>query len=212
MPILSKEEAQALLKKVLSYSKADECEVSVNGRDGGNIRTALNAVSTAGDTSNTGLAVSSTFGKKTGTATINEFDEASLKKVVQRSEELAQLAPENPELRFWAGLGMAQGGLLEAGVEQVRWAIAAHAPWRELLEPAIALADEGLQIDWFAVENIAGAAADLNGERMTMVLPQNRDGATNRKQDAVDREIACNHGVTDVVRLDAVTPFDSGYA
>lgn len=97
MPILSKEEAQALLKKVLSYSKADECEIGLNGNEGGNIRTALNAVSTAGDISTLGLAVSSTFGKKTGTATINEFDDASLEKVVRRSEELAQLAPENPE-------------------------------------------------------------------------------------------------------------------
>ena len=97
MPILSKEEAQTLLKKVLSYSKADECEIGLNGREGGNIRYALNAVSTAGDISTLGLAVSSTFGKKTGTATINEFDDASLEKVVRRSEELAQLAPENPE-------------------------------------------------------------------------------------------------------------------
>jgi uncharacterized Ntn-hydrolase superfamily protein len=45
-----------------------------------------------------------------------------------------ELAPENPELRFWAGLGMAQSGQLDAGVEQVRAAIAAHASWRELLE------------------------------------------------------------------------------
>src|SRR5205085_6622718 len=30
-------------------------------------------------------------------ATINEFDDASLEKVVRRSEELAKLAPENPE-------------------------------------------------------------------------------------------------------------------
>ncbi len=97
MPILSKEEAQALLKKVLSYSKADECEIGLSGNEGGNIRTALNAVSTAGDISTLGLAVSSTYGKKTGTATINEFDDASLEKVVRRSEELAQLAPENPE-------------------------------------------------------------------------------------------------------------------
>src|ERR1700755_589940 len=97
MAILSKQEAQALLKKVLSYSKADECEISLSGREGGNIRYALNAVSTAGDTSSLGLAVSSTFGKKSGTATIHEFDDASLEKVVRRSEELAQLAPENPE-------------------------------------------------------------------------------------------------------------------
>jgi predicted Zn-dependent protease len=97
MSILSKEEAQAILKKALSFSKADECEVSLNGSEGGNIRYARNAVSTAGDMSSMGLAISSTFGKKTGSATINEFDDASLEKVVRRSEELAQLAPANPE-------------------------------------------------------------------------------------------------------------------
>jgi hypothetical protein len=37
------------------------------------------------------------FGKKAGTATIDEFDDAALERVVRRSEELAQLAPANPE-------------------------------------------------------------------------------------------------------------------
>jgi len=97
MSILSTEEARVILKKALSFSKADECEVSLNGSEGGNIRYARNAVSTAGDMSSMGLAISSTFGKKTGSATINEFDDASLEKVVRRSEELAQLAPANPE-------------------------------------------------------------------------------------------------------------------
>jgi len=97
MALLSKEEAQALLKKVLSYSKADECEVGLGGREGGNIRTALNQVSTAGEVSTLSLQISSTFGKKTGSASINEFDDASLEKAVRRSEELAQLAPENRE-------------------------------------------------------------------------------------------------------------------
>ncbi|HTD39430.1 MAG TPA: TldD/PmbA family protein [Mucilaginibacter sp.] len=97
MPILSKEEAQVILKKVLSYSKADECEVSLSGSEGGNIRYALNAVSTAGDISTMGLAVTSVYGKKAGTATIDEFDDAALERVVRRSEELAQLAPPNPE-------------------------------------------------------------------------------------------------------------------
>lgn len=97
MPILTKEQAKALLTKVLSYSKADECEVNVGGSDGGNIRYARNSVNTSGAVSVTSLAVTSAFGKKTGTATINEFDDASLEKVVRRSEELANLAPENPE-------------------------------------------------------------------------------------------------------------------
>ncbi len=77
--------------------KADECEVSLNGSEGGNIRYALNAVSTAGDISTLGLAVTSVYGKKAGTATIDEFDDAALERVVRRSEELAQLAPPNPE-------------------------------------------------------------------------------------------------------------------
>lgn len=97
MPILNKQEAQALLKKVLSYSKADECEVNLSGSDGGNIRYARNSVSTSGGVSQSSLVVSSAFGKKSGVATINEFDDASLQKVVKRAEELAQLAPENPE-------------------------------------------------------------------------------------------------------------------
>jgi predicted Zn-dependent protease len=97
MGILTKEQAQAILKKVISYSKADECEAGLSGRMGGNIRTALNSVSTAGETDTMSLSVSSTFGKKTGSASINEFDDKSLEKVVRRAEELAQLAPENPE-------------------------------------------------------------------------------------------------------------------
>ena len=97
MSLLNREEAQTLLKKVLGFSKADECDVSVDGREGGNIRYALNAVSTAGDISTMTLAVTSVFGKKAGTATIDEFDDASLERVVRRSEELAQLAPANPE-------------------------------------------------------------------------------------------------------------------
>jgi predicted Zn-dependent protease len=97
MSILSKQEAQSLLKKVIGFSKADECEVTISGSEGGNIRYARNAISTSGDISTLSLGVNSTFGKKTGTATINEFDDASLEKVVRRAEELAQLAPENPE-------------------------------------------------------------------------------------------------------------------
>ncbi len=45
-----------------------------------------------------------------------------------------ELAPGNHELRFWAGLGAAQAGDMESALESVRAAIAAHPPWRELLE------------------------------------------------------------------------------
>ncbi len=97
MTILSKSEAKAILDKALGFSKADACEVSLEGAATGNIRYARNTVSTAGSVTDLELVVQSNFGKKMATATINEFDDQSLEKVVRRSEELAQLAPENPE-------------------------------------------------------------------------------------------------------------------
>ncbi len=97
MTIMNEKDAKALLTKVIKLSKADEIEVILNGLEGGNIRYARNSVSTAGEESDLTLAVQSTFGKRTGVATINEFDNASLAKVVRRSEELAKLAPESEE-------------------------------------------------------------------------------------------------------------------
>jgi uncharacterized Ntn-hydrolase superfamily protein len=46
----------------------------------------------------------------------------------------SELAPGNHELRFWGGLGAAQSGDIELAVSEVKAAIAAHPPWRELLE------------------------------------------------------------------------------
>ena len=97
MAILSQEEAKKIIDKVLSYSKADETKVELTGGRSGNIRFARNSVSTAGATNNLSLSVTSVFGRKTGTSDINEFDDASLEKAVRRAEEMARLAPENPE-------------------------------------------------------------------------------------------------------------------
>ena len=97
MKFLTQEETKRITDKVMSYTKADECQVSIGGAREGNIRFARNAVSTAGLVENTQLAVSVAYGKKQGTATINEFDDKSLEKVVRRAEDLARLAPDNPE-------------------------------------------------------------------------------------------------------------------
>ncbi|WP_064197027.1 MULTISPECIES: TldD/PmbA family protein [Emticicia] len=95
--ILSKEEAKKIIDKVLAFSKADEMSVSLSGGRTGNIRYARNSVSTSGESYDQSLAVTAVFGKRSGTATINEFDDASLEKTVRRAEEIARLAPENPE-------------------------------------------------------------------------------------------------------------------
>jgi predicted Zn-dependent protease len=97
MAVLTQDEAQAILKKVVAFSKAEGCEATLQGTRTGNIRYARNNVSTSGVVDDLNLAVQSNYGKKSGIATINEFDDAALERVVRRSEELAQLAQENPE-------------------------------------------------------------------------------------------------------------------
>lgn len=97
MSIFTEEQAKAILDKVIALSKADECTASLTGSISGNIRFALNNVSTSGIVDNADLAVQVAFGKRVGVATINEFDDAALERVVRRAEDLARLAPENPE-------------------------------------------------------------------------------------------------------------------
>src|SRR5918993_3797554 len=97
MKMFNEAEARALLEKVIKLSVADECNANLTGSNDGNIRFALNNVSTSGMVSNAVLAVTAAFGKRSGVATINEFDDASLERVVRRAEELAKLAPENEE-------------------------------------------------------------------------------------------------------------------
>ncbi|MDT7827402.1 TldD/PmbA family protein [Pricia sp. S334] len=97
MALYTEEEAKKIMERALGFSTADGCVINLSGSESGNIRYARNSVSTSGHRSNQSLEVQSNFGKKSGTATIDEFDDASLKRVVERSEELAKLSPENPE-------------------------------------------------------------------------------------------------------------------
>ncbi|WMN11102.1 TldD/PmbA family protein [Marivirga salinae] len=97
MAILSKEEAKQILEKVMSFSTADSLEAGLSGSGRGNIRYARNTVTTSGFNDDISLGVTANFGKRSASSTINEFDDESLRKVVKRAEELAKLAPENPE-------------------------------------------------------------------------------------------------------------------
>ncbi|MBX9882448.1 MAG: TldD/PmbA family protein [Sphingomonas sp.] len=97
MTIFSEEQAKAILTKVVRMSKADQCSAVMSGSTAGNIRFARNSVSTSGIVDDCSLVVEVAFGKRVGIATINQFDDGSLERCVRRAEELARLAPENPE-------------------------------------------------------------------------------------------------------------------
>lgn len=94
---LSRADAEALAQKILSYSTADEARVNLNSQTTGNTRFAMNQVSTSGDAYDSSITVSSAFGKKVASATTNRLDDEGLRAVVQTSERLARLVPEDPE-------------------------------------------------------------------------------------------------------------------
>src|SRR5436189_1246945 len=95
--IWTKEQAKALIDRVLSLSKAEEMQAVLTGGDRANVRFARNSVSTSGASSGYSLAISAKFGKKTGTVTASEFSDASLQRAARNAEEIARLSPENPE-------------------------------------------------------------------------------------------------------------------
>src|SRR5437764_896436 len=95
--MITHEEAQKIVDKILAASKADAVRVSIRGGDSSNLRFARNTVSTSGTSSDVAATITSTFGKKSGSYTFNQFDEATITNGVRKAEELARLVPEDPE-------------------------------------------------------------------------------------------------------------------
>lgn len=95
--MLSKDECKLLVKEAIAGSKADELKVSIRDRDTTHIRFARNGPTTSGANSVPSVSLTSSFGKRSGSVTINQFDSKNLEAGLRRSEEMAKLAPEDPE-------------------------------------------------------------------------------------------------------------------
>src|SRR5712692_5329942 len=94
---LSADESRALSQKILSFATADHTRVNINSGISGFTRTAINRVTTAGETNNVSVRITSVFGKRVASVNTNRLDDASLQRAVRDSETLAKIAPENPE-------------------------------------------------------------------------------------------------------------------
>lgn len=94
---LSRDEARALCASILKFSVAEQARVNVWSSALGNTRFAVNQITTSGDVTNVDVSVTSAFGRRVASATTNRLDEPSLRAVVEASERLARLAPEDPE-------------------------------------------------------------------------------------------------------------------
>jgi predicted Zn-dependent protease len=95
--MLTKEQAQKIIAKALSFSTFPECDISLNSSERAFIRFALNDVTTSGFTVEQSLSISSVRDGQSGSTRVDEFDDDALREAVKRSEQLAMIAPPNPE-------------------------------------------------------------------------------------------------------------------
>jgi predicted Zn-dependent protease len=114
--LLSEKEAKGVCDKLLSFVTADDADVSVRSEDHAHLRFAANAFTTSGRREDTTVSVTVWSGKKKGSASTNEVDEASLRAVVQEAERIAAVSPVDRE--YLPTLGPQQykptGGFTEA--------------------------------------------------------------------------------------------------
>jgi len=95
--VLTREQAESLVQRVVKMSKAEGVQVNVGGGYAANVRFADNRISTAGGVSTANVALQSSFGPKHAVTSTNDFSDAGLERAVRQSEALAKLAPDDPE-------------------------------------------------------------------------------------------------------------------
>jgi predicted Zn-dependent protease len=91
------EESRSLSDRILSFAGAEHTRVNVTAGISGFTRTAINRVTTAGETNNVRVRITSVFGKRVASVDTNRLDDISLQAAVRDAEALAKIAPENPE-------------------------------------------------------------------------------------------------------------------
>jgi predicted Zn-dependent protease len=97
LSFLSDAESKRITEKLLAAATAPETLVYLNPSRNGNTRFARNEVTTSGFSETCIVLVTSQYGLRSGSAQTNQIDDQSLIDVVKRAEEIARLAPEDPE-------------------------------------------------------------------------------------------------------------------
>ena len=95
--ILSRADADEIVKRALKTSPADETRVSINSSARADTRFALNQVTTSGENRDTSVTITALVNGRSASVTTNRLDEASLAAAAKEATEIAKLVPPNPE-------------------------------------------------------------------------------------------------------------------
>jgi len=96
--VLTRAECEDIVQRALKLSKADACRINIGSSYQTNLRFADNQMSTSGISDDATVTISSVFGRKRASVTINDVSPEGLARGVAQSEALAKLAPDDPEL------------------------------------------------------------------------------------------------------------------
>ena len=95
--MFTRDEAQQLARKALGYSTFPECQVTITASEQAYTRFANNGITTASLNLRHSVSIVVTRDGRTGTYGVNDLDDASLRAAVKKAEELATIAPPDPE-------------------------------------------------------------------------------------------------------------------
>jgi len=93
----TEKEAKALASKILSYSRAPECELTLSLWKSSYTRFAANDVTTAGSALDLRVHITSRGNGKSGSTSVSDTAPDVLERAVKMSEELMAISPEDPE-------------------------------------------------------------------------------------------------------------------
>lgn len=96
--MLTREESQALVKKVFSMVDAPEAEVILTSASTNSTRFSGNAITQNVSLNNQGLRLRIINGRRQGVATVNQFDDDSLRRCVASAAAVARVTAEDPNL------------------------------------------------------------------------------------------------------------------
>lgn len=95
--LLSKEDALSLVDAIVQKSQAEAVFVSLSAGESTLSRFSENQISQNINRNEFNLTITSYFGQRSASASTTEVDEQAIEETIRRSEELARIAPEDPE-------------------------------------------------------------------------------------------------------------------
>jgi predicted Zn-dependent protease len=95
--LLSEDQALSLVEKVVKQSEAESVFVSLSSGEDALSRFSENQISQNISQNQFQLTITSYFGKRSASASTTELEPEAIEATIRRSEELARIAPEDPE-------------------------------------------------------------------------------------------------------------------